>query len=185
MGNNLLPQFLGLPVPVLSANKELGLGVPNNIRDKIAQGQYVDLASMLPSTSCMHDRGRPMVTLEGQLTMAPANNKAIQNIEEWFDAFLTFASIFLSHHPDQTQAILKYLSIICMAAKRHVGLGWLSYNSHFRMRVVDSRAAYNAIDQEFWVLCMSPSAAQTSDKKCYDFNLRTCTRIVAYTVISA
>ncbi|KAH3719076.1 hypothetical protein DPMN_061905 [Dreissena polymorpha] len=60
----------------------------------------------------------------GKLVIKPLEpSKSINTIEAWSDAFLEYASIFLIAHPHRTQELLKYMSTIRTAARRHVGLG--------------------------------------------------------------
>lgn len=181
LGNISLPDFVDQQL-VPSVSADLGIGVAQNIRDKIVQGQFVELSSLLPNTNPQSVNGAKLiVNPDGHLSMAPPNNKKITTIEEWSDAFLIFLSVYLSGHPQETQGLLKYFSIIRTAAKRHLGLGWLSYDTQFRLRLAASPSArsYGVIDQELWLLCMGPSTAYgfSGDRKCYDFNLRVCTRI--------
>ena len=183
LGNILLPEILTVPT-IPSIRAELGLAVPQAIRDKIKQGQFIELGTLLPNANPGLESGAKLtwsVNDMGQLSMAQSNPKKITSIEEWSDAFLIYASIYLAEHPLETQAILKYFSVIRCAAKRHVGLGWQSYDRQFRLRVAanPNDISFKDVDQELWLFCMGPSALSSGlggDRKCYDFNLRSCTR---------
>jgi hypothetical protein len=63
-------------------------------------------------------------------------------------------------------------------------LGWQSYDTQFRLRLSANPASellnFTVINQELWLLCIGPSNLfnLSGDKKCYDFNLRSCTCVV-------
>ena len=61
---------------------------------------------------------------DGQIKVKPkSKEKNITNISEWTDAFLICSAIYLKKYPEQTQAMLKYLSSIRLGASRiqHMG----------------------------------------------------------------
>ena len=178
-----VPDLQWVPPMVSSVHEGLSIGIPQSVRDKISCNQYVELATLLHSNQAIEPQGqRITISKDGQLTLAPPAIKKIVTIEEWTDAFLIFASIYLKVHPAESTNILKYMSVIRGAAKRHLGLGWQSYDIQFRLRVAanPSAVSFGSIDQELWLLCMGPStmASFSGDKKCYDFNFRSCSRIV-------
>ena len=166
------------PLPLPSVSSPLGLHVCQTIKDKITQGIYLDIACLLDTTSSVNSPGRLILNNSGNLCMAPESQRKIYSIEEWSDAFLVFASIYLSAHPTKTQEVLKYFSTIRLAAKRHMGAGWKSYDCQFRMRFASNPAtmSFGLIDQELWLIFMGPSTMSTynNERKCYDYNFRTC-----------
>ncbi|KAH3712265.1 hypothetical protein DPMN_071955 [Dreissena polymorpha] len=57
-----------------------------------------------------------------------------------------------------TQELLKYMSTIRTAAKRHVGMGWKAYGQQFRLRLaVDPGTRFDKIDYELWLLYVGRS----------------------------
>ena len=115
--------------PIQGAASELGLEVQQSTKDKIAQGQYVDMSLLLPG-KIDPPRGHKLgLSADGQFMITPAAGRKITTIEEWSDAFLVYSSLYLATHPSETQAVLKYFSTIRLAAKRHLGLGWQGYDT--------------------------------------------------------
>lgn len=110
-------------VPTIQA--EMGLHVSQGIKNKIIEAQYVDLASLLqhPGQSEAEVKRNLSISQTGELIVSQSNVKQIYPIEEWSDAFLIFASLYLIAHPNQTQEVLKYFDIIGTAGKRHLGSG--------------------------------------------------------------
>ena len=158
-----------------SVHSHIGFHVTQTVKDKIIQGQYVELAALLDNTGQGVQTGhRLVVSGSGQITVAQQSARRISGIEEWSDAFLVYSSIFLAAHPHRIQEVLKYFSTIRLAAGRHSGQGWLSYDHQFRLRLgYNPTASFGIIDQELWLLCMGPSKLHTSDqgyKRCFDFN---------------
>lgn len=183
MGNVIdLQLFDNIPVAIPSNSSLLGFHVNSSVKDKIVQGSYVDLANLLSQPGQLsQEGGKLIVNANGHLTVSHGSQKRINTIEEWSDAFLVFASIYLSAHVDQTQELLKYFSVIRLAAKRYRGMGWLSYDTQFRLRMATNPGAisFGLIDQELWMLSMGPSTLYNSggEKKCYDYNYRSCFRV--------
>jgi hypothetical protein len=56
------------------------------------------------------------------------------NIETWTNAFLSFASIFISRHPSEAKGLLKYIHTIRLGASRQSTLGWKTYDQQFWLR---------------------------------------------------
>ena len=173
---------LSHPTPLQGASSELGLGVQQSTRDKIAQGLFVDMSVLLPGKDNSPSGHKLGLSVDGQFMLTPNSGRKITTIEEWSDAFLIFSSLYLATHPGETQAVLKYFSTIRLAAKRHLGLGWQSYDTQFRLRLAANPLAssFAIVDPELWLLCMGPSTlfSMGGDKKCYNFNWRQCTRAI-------
>ena len=77
------------------------------------------------------------------------------------------------------------MSTIRTGAKRHGGLGYLSYDQQFRLRMVSDPVSmsFDKVDNELWLLYMNTNVLQpmplnqanaSAPKKCFDFNYRQC-----------
>ena len=107
-GINFFPNCDFAPNIMPSARSELGVHVPQATKEKIMQGQYVDLACLLQNANQNElPTSRLSVDSFGQLTLAPPVTRKIVSVEDWSDAFLVYASIYLGAHPDKTQSVLK------------------------------------------------------------------------------
>ena len=163
-----------------SLHSNIGVHVSEALRDKIANGHYVDLESLLP-TKTESNENRVSITPQGELVLKPATPKMkINSIETWTDAFIIFSSIYSVNNPDKIQALLKYMNTIRTGAKRHGGMGWKSYDQQFRLRIAsDNTMSFDTIDYELWLLYMTSNqyvsqSHQQTIRKCFDFNYRTC-----------
>lgn len=189
LGNNLNFQFhqsdlhlCDTPAVISSVHSEMGAHVSNALKSKIVLGRYIDLALLLDTHSEMEDQKHIAVDQSGQLVLKSVQpSRSIQTIEAWTDAFLIYASIFVSAHPHRIQEVMKYMSVIRTAAKRHSNLGWKQYDQQFRLRLEadPSGMSFNKIDYELWLLYVGRQSSETetnarASKKCFDFNYRQC-----------
>ena len=167
----------GNVAPVESVNTPIGIHVPLSIRQKIVNGEYVDLGSLLAtnhskqSSSIQVVRGRIEVTQK-------ANTVRINTLDQWSDAFIIFISIYITAHPNAVQGLLKYFSNIRLGASRGVDLGWKAYDEQFRLKMAQNPGSdWGTIESELWLLYMysSPAAPAQSPPagkqlKCIPFN---------------
>jgi hypothetical protein len=88
--------------PLTSVGQGLGYQVPKKIKDKIWNGEFVDLGHMLDHDVMLTDR-HPLtlsgVGEGGQLIFKSKALPKVDTIERWTTAFTTFASIYLESHP--------------------------------------------------------------------------------------
>ena len=138
--------------PVLSVNDNLGINVSQQLRDKISNGEYLDLSSLL-SNSTTEQPSPLAVNSNGQLILQTKQNKKISDINTWIDAFLIYTSIYTATHPECIQEILKYIYIVKLGASRSAGLGWREYDQQFRLKKARYPAlSWGKVDPELWLL---------------------------------
>ena len=70
---------------------------------------------------------------EGQLVAQFKSVAKIDSIDNWTEAFLILASIYLESHPNKTQQILKYMHDIRLDAK--TPKGWVVYDELYRLKM--------------------------------------------------
>ena len=153
--------------------------VPDDLKQKIINGEYIDLGQLLQRRPGP-DKSRCLTIEDGHLVvqLKPFTMK-IPDINHWTDAFLIFASIFSSAHPESTSGLFKYMHTVRLGAKRSSGLGFKFYDEQYRLRKVSNpSSSWGIVDQELWLLYMfygnqsgSPSFSTGSrNLKCYTFN---------------
>uniref|UniRef100_K1S6Q3 Uncharacterized protein n=1 Tax=Magallana gigas TaxID=29159 RepID=K1S6Q3_MAGGI len=106
------------PVIDNSTQVYLGYHVDNATKQKIVNGEYVNLAS-LP----VHDANRLQLSTwsmdsQGQIIAQPKHNHSLTTIEKWTDAFIIYACIYYSPPPPPPAKHTNY-SNTCMT----LGLG--------------------------------------------------------------
>jgi len=162
---------------------DLGVHVSQQAKQKIINGEYIVLGILLDKTSVDFNKQLALDD-QGQLVLKQKTVKQLTDLHSWLYAFLIYASIYTSAHPQSTQGILKYMYNIKLGASRTSTLGWRDYDQQYRLRKARSpTSSWGTIDQELWLLYMNPVAAQpfTAGKqpslmnkstvcKCYEFN---------------
>ena len=133
----------------------LGVGVPQNLKEKIVKGEFIELGQLLDATEPKKVFNFTLnMNNKGQLLWEDGRPKRrITSIHMWTNAFLIFSAVFLEAHPHRTQELLKYMSLVRTAASRYQGFGWRDYDKHFRMRQqVQPLRSWASIDSELWSL---------------------------------
>lgn len=168
---------------ITSVNDKLGVHVPQATKQKIMNGELVELHCLLNRyTDNEYQNENKSTFTNGQFTVKSLGHSKINDIQTWLDAFFIFSSVYLCAHSDQAQQLLKYMSIIKTAASRCYGFGWREYDRQFRMKKAKyTTITWNHIDQELWLLFVNGNHKQTwsnqnqntfskSQKMCFDFN---------------
>ncbi|CAC5385070.1 unnamed protein product [Mytilus coruscus] len=108
-----------------SISNDLGNNISSNIRQKILNGEYIDLGCVLSNPVPIDDNSNTLIIKDGVLQSKPkASTVKINNISQWTDAFLIFIDIYLLSHLGEARGLLKYMSNIRLGASRVPGLGW-------------------------------------------------------------
>ena len=129
-----------MPTPINSIHNNLGSNVSQQQKDKIINGEYVDLGSLIISSSTptiYNTQATPVgINNNGQLILQPKPSKAINDINTWIDAFL----IYTATHPECTQGMLKYKYTVKLWASRASGLGWRDNYNNFALKGLGTQA---------------------------------------------
>ena len=169
--------------PLLSVCDELGSNIPDSVRDKIWAGSYIDLAVLVDPGLKEDAPAQKFTIVDGELVIKPkGSEKKIYTIEIWSDAFLVLISVYIKKHADAMQGLLKYMSIVRLAASRHMGMGWKTYDEQFRMKQArNPERPWGVIDGELWLLFIQGGSNPTSKPqvvaytamgRCFDFNYK-------------
>ena len=128
-----------LPNPVPSIHATLGAHVSQTHKNKIINGEYIDLALLLENTTISEKQEKQVVIIDGVLSTRDKTKQIINTISKWTDAFIVYISIYSSAHPSKNQALLKYMHIVRLGATRVRGLAWQIYDEQFRLKMsIDS-----------------------------------------------
>lgn len=155
--SNLMQNF-----PNESAHDALGLHLTPQTREKVIQGQYINLYRLLPLSE-NRERGewgerfeyRAALGQEGGLEFKPFLNKQVRNIEEWTTAFIIYMYIYCGSHPEKMLSLLKYMANVRLGATQYGGFGWRKYDEEFRLRLsANPSKSFGIVDTELWLLYM-------------------------------
>ena len=154
--------------PLASVCSPLGDHIQQSLRDKIARHEFIDLGLCLENWSSnkpieglcvsVDEQGRPVLKSQEKPTIK------INTISAWTSAFLVYAAVYLSYHPQRAQEILKYMHTVRSAAIRFGSYGWRQYDINFRMRQQrNPQNSWGNIDSELWFLfVVAPPATRTA-----------------------
>lgn len=153
--NTLLQGPLPLEA-VESVFDPISTNVPLKLKEKIWNGEFVDISLMLKSNHSLNQESNldgDLVVKGGVLSVVTKRPNSIRSIQVWTSAFMVYASVMLEKWPNKGSEFLKYMHIIRLAASRGCNQGWISYDEQFRLK--KSRApvtSWGLIDNELWML---------------------------------
>lgn len=180
------------PAPVLSVTNEVSATVPQNLKEKIIRGDYIELFTLL-NNSHSHGVQKLVLSNKGEIVVqSNQNSQKLLSIDQWTTAFIIFTSIFCSVHSHRFQELLKYMYVVRQGASRST-LGWITYDEQYRLRKsINPSSSWADVDMELWLLYMNGNSSTYffnsqhatkfqnslhSNLKCYPFNYSNkCTR---------
>ncbi|XP_048242023.1 uncharacterized protein LOC125374734 [Haliotis rufescens] len=163
--------MLNMPPPTTtqSVDDNLGCNVPVNIKNKIWNGEYINFALLLKPDRDLMDymtTSAVFISTDGQLELRPkSQGKRIENIFDWTTAFTTYMSIYVQRRMDMVQGLLTHMNTVRLAASRHTGLGWRTYDEQYRLRQArDQSLPWEKLNVELWMLFVqTPYHQQPAD----------------------
>lgn len=125
--------------PMRCRDEGLAIHLPQQIKEKIQNHKYINLALLLKTSIELAEFCAGGILhynyAKGSIeSRQKISKQTIQNIDEWTDAFLIFASVYLQTFPEKAIEILKYMSVIREAATRYSTKSWVEYDQQFRLR---------------------------------------------------
>ena len=88
----------------------------------------MDLRDLLPDNVAL----KQIVVDTGIIGSSPNPSlrlREVNDIETWLHCFLAFAAAMVSCK--ETRELMAYSQIVLMLARKHAGMGWRSYDTHF------------------------------------------------------
>ena len=143
---------------------------PQNIREKIWRGEFIDLNVLVDSqdnaTQVMQDAAEQeranltVAQVEGTWVLKPFTPRPkirfFSPIEAWTNAFLVYMSNWasISKHTPRVCMICscKYCHLIRSAASCYHGFGWRDYDTECRHRLHRRGGSWATMDGELWLL---------------------------------
>lgn len=172
---------LGEHDPLLVINSsEIDIFVSDQIKEKIWNSKFVDLAQLLksnvqnPSDNHLH----LAFSNDKLVFQAQPKGKRIDNIDNWTEAFITFALIYIQRHQTRASELFKYMAIVRGAAQLNPFGNCYQYDIQFRLRMSnDPSRSWSNIDGHLWITCsLFGTSSSTQQPRplgiCYDFNYK-------------
>ena len=107
---------------------------------KIASGEYVDLAKLLPHDKVLtqQDHRMEMINKNGHTYWIPASEKEVGSITsygKWDQAFRVFSMIYVETHPAKAKELMQYNHMIYSASLSFVWDNVYAYDIDFRLHL--------------------------------------------------
>ena len=129
--SRLPPTSQGQYPPQATGITICGTLVPEKIREKIIDGKYVDLRSLLPLRSKKKSaKSNRTDDSEGDNLDDEDSDKNELTQFQWLECFLDYVTIYTSEYPSATESILSYMKFILKLMDS--GKDWRSYDIMFR-----------------------------------------------------
>jgi hypothetical protein len=115
----------------------LGASVPEKTRKRICSDEFVDLELLIPGRD--NDFSINLESRAGEtskVSVSHNKSKGFRSVDEWEDAFLIYASIYMASYPHEGVGLMKHLSLVRRLARQ--GHRWRLYDTEFRrLRAVE------------------------------------------------
>lgn len=171
------------PLFVPGLLNEYDIFIPQTLKDKIWNFEYIDLSLLLKQNvvSNLNDNHNTLQIIDGKIIVQPKSKKikSIDNIKTWTDAFIVYLQVILDNHPTKANELLKYMSVIRSLAEETITERWVQYDQQFRLRISRNPSkSWANIDAELWLrfVAKGPVAQNASSKSsrypCYEFNFK-------------
>ena len=132
---------LECPVP---ASGSIAAHLDDRIIQKIVQGRYLHLSSVLPTNK---PTTKLVFNSQSGMLASTANNKRLYNFSEWLDAFLIYAYVRGSIHEKESVKMYKYIQTVKRIKDR--GGNFVRYDEAFRAKHKGSPSIpWDSVDTE-------------------------------------
>ncbi|CAC5382731.1 unnamed protein product [Mytilus coruscus] len=82
---------------------ELGIHISIANKDKIANGEFIDLACLLQNTNIQNNSVKQIICfVQGELVLQQKQQQKNTSIDQWTDAFLVYISVYCLAHPEKS-----------------------------------------------------------------------------------
>ncbi len=118
-------------VPSIKESENSLLPLPDKLRRKILDVNFVDMSELLPEVWMSEDEETPM--FRSVLMMLPKKRAGpITDIMLWSQCFASYVAIISSKFPSATPELLSYMAMIIKCARDYEGIAWAQYDRNFR-----------------------------------------------------
>ena len=138
--------------------RPVDMKVPDSLKHKIWNDQYIDLSLLLDDTPPSMLTPSPLEVVSGQgepLRVAPSKSpKTINNLGMWCDAFLVYLTVYTRKYPSATPQLTSYIKLIKTLCQR--GGNYLLYDREFRYLRQANGLGWD-LHSTLWLECRDPA----------------------------
>lgn len=111
-----------------------GFTLDAKIKTKIWEGEYVELASLLPQREDSSQRSQINVDRTHGFSITPAKPRKVQNFTEWLKAFNVYAAVYSDKYHEAAPQMFSYINRIqdMYSDQSLSGFTWRVYDEQFR-----------------------------------------------------
>ena len=118
----------------------LGAHLDEHITEKIVNGDYIDLAKLLPKDRilALHNEGQKLhfMIKNGQSFWVPPNEHInINSYQRWEQAFRIYADVYSRAHPHRSSELIQYGHIINTISAQYIWENVYDYDKDFRLHM--------------------------------------------------
>lgn len=162
----------------------LGFHLTCSTKDKIWNGEFIDLLSLLPSQKEYYSH------IEKEKLDNNKKKTIARTFNNWLQAFVIYASVVCKRFPELSPGLFQHVDVILEAYRSFGGLAWYFYDESFRQKMaVQPSIRWGQIDVGLWLNLFVPqkpvaprlnntlpSTSTSSYKKgiCFAFNDAQC-----------
>lgn len=149
------------PLPSVDIAMPLGDHLPQATREKILQGEYVDLFSILYHKVEKNDKD----LLDDKEKEILRKRKIEQMWTNWLSGYLVYAWVIVQEHPDRGPALFQYMDIIYKVYLNFASDCWLQYDEDFRIRANSKPALpWDQVHSGLWLQTMTVNKVLSGER---------------------
>ena len=147
----------------------LGEGIcplPEHIRKKILNLEYVDMADLRPESWLMaSDTDNANNSLA---SLFRRRKQPVTDIAVWVQCYSSLVSVLVELYPQFIKHFMAYLSTIVMGAKRTRTLSWVAYDAAYRRKAAATKSLFwGTVDQYLYTVWFSNQAMGPACITCF------------------
>ena len=128
-----------------------------NTQAKIAKGEYVDFAKLIPKEKGLNsdfENRMELVNRNGHSYFVPVTEREstqINSFSKWEQAFRVFSNVYTKYHPERAHELIEYNFMIHTASSTYVWDNVYHYDRDFRMHMErHPQRSWTLILQQAW-----------------------------------
>ena len=134
----------------------LGYHLSTAVKEKIYNGEYIDILSLLPGQKEGGFRRGEDKGEDERRRLIP------RSFNNWLQAFCIYAGVLGEKHPEQCGGLFQHVDHVLEAYKSFGGLGWFYYDESYRQKLaIHPALRWGMKDVGLWLNLMAPQKPAT------------------------